>query len=887
MELFFLALLIIVLAVALGSGYPVAFAIPGAAILTIALAALCGYLFAGDVDAYFVHGGGPGAWLSAGVTNFRSIYRSDENDILIAIPLFIFMGVMLQRSKIAEDLLLTMTQLFGAMRGGLGISVVLVGALLAATTGIVGAAVVAMGTISLPTMLRNNYSKPLASGLVAATGTLGQIIPPSIVLLILVQQLTTAVSQAGARRNALYRDTTGEFQMPSEFDVLSVSAGEMFMGAFVPGLILVALYMVYVFACAYLRPENAPAVSHSAAIDRKLVVQTLTALAPPLTLIILVLGSIIAGVATVNQAGAIGAAGATIMAGYRLYEGKSWAFAPAALAILGLCAIGLIVSVFSVNLRKVETNTDVVGIALAAIASATLAYAVCWSTWRTLKVDRTLMHVMEETTKTTSLVFMILLGAVMLTAAFRAFGGEELVRSYLQTLPGGFWGQFIIVMLIIFLLGFVLDFIEITVVVVPIVAPILLADPAANIAAVWLGVMIALNIQTSFLTPPFGFALFYLRGVTPPTVSTLQIYKGVVPFIAIQLVVLAIVGVYPRLVTYVPNRVLLLSDTAAPPTTTPRLQFCIEDYLSGALEDAAPEIRASIARIKTLDFGALPANIRKELVTSFESAESAFGMMKNTKEAGRRVALAAVEYRPIHTRVRELERAVRRIDRKIVGLETAFTRTGDVRTEHETQQVRDQISELNVKRRSLLAQWPADWDARRKSFVLVQKEERDARRAFRRTVDAAYLPLSELLESINDVEKLTAIKSELRSIEDLRQSEATHIARDRIKSLRSTLASIRGTVEIRAALGSARRALRKNPPNLNDVQKSLADVVVLFEEEIDWRITASRTLLRELTTYERAIANTIGLRGQERLPDAIAVKVASCTATPRDISLHF
>ncbi len=503
MELFFLAMLVLVMAAALGSGYPVAFALPGAAILTISAAAVSGYLFAGDSAAYFAQGS-PSQWLSAGVTNFRGIYWEVERDTLIAIPLFVFMGIMLQRSKIAEDLLVTMAQLFGPIPGGLGISVVFVGALLAATTGILGATVVAMGLISLPVMMRNNYSHPLATGTIAASGTLGQIIPPSIVLIILADQLASAVDQADTARKALYKDTTGEFSMPSEFAVTSTSAGDMFLGAFVPGLVLVGLYMLFILVLALIRPKLAPAVPLEGGYDRTLIAKALITLVPPLVLIFIVLGSIIAGVATVNQAGAIGAAGAMIMAGYRLKEGQPRAYWPAILAMAAVICIFVLSSQFSMNVKNIQTSSDALGIGLGAVALGALIVALLWSGKRTLQIDRTLHGVMLETAKTTSLVFIILLGAAMLTAAFRAFGGEELVREFLTSLPGGFWAQFIIVMAVIFLLGFFLDFIEIAVVVVPIVSPILLADPQANITAVWLGVMIGLNIQTSFLTPPFG-----------------------------------------------------------------------------------------------------------------------------------------------------------------------------------------------------------------------------------------------------------------------------------------------------------------------------------------------------------------------------------------------
>src|SRR6056297_2455658 len=299
MELFFLLLLIVIMATALGSGYPVAFALPGAAIITILLAAGAGYLFGDGVDAFFASGGSS-QWLSSGVTNLRGVYWEAERDTLIAIPLFIFMGIMLQRSKIAEDLLITMAQLFGPVPGGLGISVVFVGALLAATTGIVGATVVAMGLISLPAMLRNGYSKPLATGTIAASGTLGQIIPPSIVLIILADQLASATDQAGTMRTELYKTSTGEFSMPSQFGVTSTSAGEMFMGALMPGLVLVGLYMAYILVTALLRPRVAPPVPFEGSFDLALLGRVTMILVPPLTLIFVVLGSIIMGVATVN-----------------------------------------------------------------------------------------------------------------------------------------------------------------------------------------------------------------------------------------------------------------------------------------------------------------------------------------------------------------------------------------------------------------------------------------------------------------------------------------------------------------------------------------------------------------------------------------------------------
>lgn len=555
MEIIFLLILIVLMMAALGSGFPVAYALPGSALITISLAAASGYLFAGgNPSAYFAQGG-PLQWLNAAVTNFRGIYYETERDTLIAVPLFIFMGIMLQRSKIAEDLLVAMAQLFGPVPGGLGIAVVFVGALLAATTGIVGATVVAMGLISLPVMLRNNYSVPLATGTICASGTLGQIIPPSIVLIILSDQLSNATDRAATLRKALFHQANGSIPMPTQFDLTSTSAGEMFLGAMLPGLVLVGLYMAYILIVALIKPKLAPPVHFEGKYDARFLRRVFLALIPPLTLIFTVLGSIILGIATVNQAGAIGAAGAIIMAGYRLMEGKKGAYYPAILAVLSVAVIALLLNRYDIKIKDIQSEQQFIVVLMALAGVAMFFVSLAWSGWRTLKIDDTLGGVMIETAKTTSMVFVILLGAAMLTAAFRAFGGEELVRDFLNSLPGGFMTKFVVVMGVIFFLGFFLDFIEIAVVVVPIIAPILMADPRANITGVWLGVMIGVNMQTSFLTPPFGFALFYLRGVAPPSIKTTQIYQGVIPFIGIQILVMAMIAYWPMLATWLPSQI--------------------------------------------------------------------------------------------------------------------------------------------------------------------------------------------------------------------------------------------------------------------------------------------------------------------------------------------
>ena len=777
MELVFLALLILTMAGALAMGYPVAFALPGSAILTIGMATLTGLVFAGSIDAYFAQDG-PVQWLTAGVTNFRGVYWEVERDTLIAVPLFVFMGIMLQRSRIAEDLLVTMAQLFGPVPGGLGISVVLVGALLAATTGILGATVIAMGLISLPAMLRNNYSKPLASGIISASGTLGQIIPPSIVLIILADQLSNATDQASAIRKAEHKQATGDFAMPTEFDITSTSAGDMFLGALAPGVVLVALYIAFILGLALFRPRLAPSVPYEGRYDFRFAGRVVLALIPPLTLILTVLGSIILGVATVNQAGAIGA---LIMAGYRLMEGKRGAYTPAILAVVSLAAILVLINQFALNVKNIKDSTDAVGIVLAGIAVAVLLVAIAWSGWRTIKINNIMAGVMIETAKTTSMVFIILLGAAMLTAAFRSFGGEELVREFLFGLAGGFWTQFIVVMAVIFLLGFFLDFIEIAVVVVPIVSPILLADPSANITAVWLGVMIGVNMQTSFLTPPFGFALFYLRGVAPPEVRTVEIYRGVVAFIALQLVGLAIVGAFPPLVNFLPNQSFLTADTAPPPQN-PRLQQCLDEHLFPVYDANAGALRLAVAEARALDICYLPQQSQQALRKSFDMAEGTFARVEDVRVAEAAVRAYVPGYRPLHRAVRRIESEARDVGDEIELLETDLTRTrrskgGDGPSVDE---LAAQIADLRQRKAAIEATVPPDWADARKQFVKLSAAERNARRNYHRNVDGAYAPIQELRDILAQAGTLVPLRAEIARLAGVvRSVGARRIAKNR------------------------------------------------------------------------------------------------------------
>ncbi len=446
--LLFAAVIVLLLA-----GFPVAFSLGGTALI---------FAFAGVIG-----GGFESAFLSGLPSRVFGIMT---NETFIAVPLFVFMGITLERARIAEDLLETLSALFGSLRGGLGISVTVVGMLLAASTGIVGATVVTMGLLSLPTMLKRGYSPEIATGTICASGTLGQIIPPSIILVMLGDVMSSAYQSAQLARG--------------NFSPETVSVGDLFAGALIPGLLLVVLYVVYLVVIALINPASMPA--HATSAERVSFGRILHALAPPLLLILGVLGSILGGFATPTEAAGVGAMGAMLIALQR----------------------------------------------------------------RGLSLER-LRDIMRGTLRISSMVFMILIGASVFSLVFRGYGGDDGVHSVLQSLPGGVIGAMSVVMLVMFLLGFVLDFIEITFVVVPIVAPVLLV---MGLDPVWLGIMIAINLQTSFLTPPFGFALFYLRGVAPPEVTTGQIYRGVIPFVGIQILALIILSLFPDLVTWLPDR---------------------------------------------------------------------------------------------------------------------------------------------------------------------------------------------------------------------------------------------------------------------------------------------------------------------------------------------
>jgi TRAP-type mannitol/chloroaromatic compound transport system permease large subunit len=468
-----------------------------------------------------------------------------SNEVLVAVPLFVFMGVMLERSKVAEELLDGMGRLFGGLPGGIAYSVTVVGMLLAASTGVVGATVVTMGLLSLPTMLTRGYSASFASGSIAASGTLGQIIPPSIVLVLLGDQLSAAYQTAQYERGIFAPDT--------------VSVNDLFAGALLPGLMLVGLYLLYQVAVATLAPHRAPAVPAADAGSRGTGTHLLVSLVAPLALIVAVLGSILAGLASPSEAAGVGAVGATMLAGHRAAPGRSL---PIILAVACMAGLLALTALFDLRMqRRTVSGVETAAFWLAVVLSVGLAVGVLVAVsrvWGRIGDDglRVLVSVMRSTMAISSMVFVILIGATMFSLVFRGFGGAAMVGAFLETLPGGTMGAVVLVMAVMFVLGFFLDFLEILFIVVPIVAPILLQmemAPGVLMSPVWLGVMMGVNLQTSFLTPPFGLALFYLRGVAPDGVRTIDIYRGIAPFVLLQVLALAVIWSLPGLATWLPT----------------------------------------------------------------------------------------------------------------------------------------------------------------------------------------------------------------------------------------------------------------------------------------------------------------------------------------------
>jgi hypothetical protein len=538
-----------------------------------------------------------------------------------------------------------------------------------------------------------------------------------------------------------------------------------------------------------------------------------------------------------------------------------------------------------VNIKRLTGGDDVFWLIVALIGVAGLLTGLLWSGWRTVKIDKTLQGVCIETAKTSSLVFIILMGAAMLTAAFRGFGGEDLVKNFLTGLPGGFWGQFSIVMAVIFVLGFFLDFIEIAVVVVPIVAPILLTDPGANVTAVWLGVMIGVNMQTSFLTPPFGFALFYLRGVAPAVVKTISMYKGVIPFILMQLLVLVIVATSPRLVNYLPQRVTLGASTAPPPIN-PGLQYCVEQYIAGEFRSRGPQIRAPIAKARALDVSVLPEEMRKDLTDSFGKAEGAFALLDQVDKAEAAIDARSQTYAPLHSRVREIQADIRRHDALIKELQDDLRRIPDDDKDARSA-MEARIATAEAERKSLQATIPANWDGDYKEFRQLLATDRRARLTYRRNVDQAYEPAIQTVRTIDGAAALAALKPEIDGLRGIINSQPLAKAAASVEAVLSKINTIPGANDVRSEFAKVRRHLTGRSPDKDEALKALDKAMPVYEGELAWRQKAAQSVLPALRLYEVAIRNTIGMRKQEKLPQSTVPTIAACTSQHRDVSLQF
>jgi succinate dehydrogenase hydrophobic anchor subunit len=484
------------------------------------------------------------------------------------------------------------------------------------------------------------------------------------------------------------------------------------------------------------------------------------------------------------------------------------------------------------NIKLINSFDDKIGIFLGIVGSILIIVSLVWSGKRLFNKENTMQEVMLETAKTTSLVFIILLGAAMLTAAFRAFGGEELVKDYLNSLPGGFWVKFIIVMAVIFVLGFFLDFIEIAVVVVPIIAPILLADPSANITAVWLGVMIGLNIQTSFLTPPFGFALFYLRGVASKTVKTIQMYKGVIPFIILQLIALSIVGIYPTLVNYLPNRVSYLSENSPPPRN-PKLQLCIEEYVTVNYLDQTNKIEREINNLKSINFSKLNSQYNKIITTSIIDVEKAISSLKDANEINIVISKEKEKY---------------------------FT-----------------YKDSKLK----------NWEKISSDFKFLVKSEQKKRLEYRRLTDTSFTKLNTLNYLFKNVEIYEGLNDEFIQILKNINSLENKTMSNKIKEFSKKINQIPYNEKIVKNLRKASRELNKKNIDLNLVRTLIEKEYKEYNDKLVSLKKVDINVIQKLNNYLKFVSNNVALRQQSKLPRNVALYLAKCNSEHRDLSIYF
>ena len=745
-------------------GYPVALTLGGVSVIA-------GIIFF-DVDFFYL-------------LSLR-IYGIMNNFVLLAVPLFIFMGITLEKSGIAEKLLETMALMFGRIKGGLAISVIIVGAMLAASTGIVGATVVTMGLISLPTMLKRGYSPSLATGVIASSGTLGQIIPPSVVLVLLGS-------------------------------VLNVSVGSLFTSALFPGVILVLLYLLYIIIISLIYPKLAPSMPENEIKKfhkETSFFQITKAFVLPFLLIGTVLGSIFLGIASPTEAAGVGALGAIILS---------------------------------------KSNGG-------------------------LKI-KVLKEIMQETTHLTSTVFMILIGATSFSLVFRGLEGDKVLIDLITQAnlsPNEF---VILVLLIIFLAGFFIDFIEIIFIIVPVVVPIFIA---LDIDLIWVGILIAINLQTSFLTPPFGFSLFYLRGVAPKSIKTTQIWKGASFFIFLQLVGLGIVGFAPQLVNYLPLRSYYTSEVSPPPLN-PKLQDCLIDYTYIKYNENFDESLMLTNSINSIDLNFIPSIYLEKLENSLVNIKLSKSLLENIKNSENEFNQFSEEYKPLHLEVRNIEKKIIKLNKKIEKIKKELRLETD---DNEIDLLNNKIKLIEEEIINIKLTIPENWEEENKYFNNIISDLNKTKLNYNRTVDSSFNEISNLIKKFQNVDELASIdylfENVITNIND-ENSEIEKILKDFEKKF-NTFSDVSN---VKKPIKKARKLLKKNFDKKDEAIELIVESRLILNKETEWRIQGKDILLNNLITLLNSGKETFGLRKQDQLNKEQALYLARCKSVPKDISLYF
>jgi hypothetical protein len=481
------------------------------------------------------------------------------------------------------------------------------------------------------------------------------------------------------------------------------------------------------------------------------------------------------------------------------------------------------------------------------------------------------------------MVFIILIGAAMLTAAFRGFGGDEAISNFLKDLPGGFWTQFWVVMFIIFILGFFIDYIEIAVIVVPIIAPILLANPGANVSALWFGVMIGVNMQTSFLTPPFGFSLFYLRGVAPPSITTLDIWRGAVPFIILQLIGLVIACYWPALSNYIPNRSYLTSELSPPPTN-PRLERCLLEYTFNIYDKDGSKIKVAINDAKKINLDLLLLNKKEMLNDHFTKSLTAFDLVRNAQEKKKILDAYSKDYYDLHTFSRKNQAKILDHNKKISEIEKDLKQSKD---EKKLAKLNAKIKELNIEIVKLQKSIPMEFEAKNKKYKELYNDYRKALNAYYAVVDNGYINFKQIKKDLQDFEKLKNLQENLKQSSNDIRVNALEKGSKSLNEIMEKLDKVSGTNEIKDIMYGVISDIQKGGVDREAINQKLSEITTLYNKELNWRDKASKNLLPQLEKYDDAVRDTIGIRQQDKLPNKQALYIAKCDSNHEDISLHF